>query len=115
VFGLGATWNRAAPKKRILLQYVASHRFVKTIEPCVGAFFGCQSLASVPLGGALHDGTDGPWLYAGQSVTWAQEWCLPCVTPNGPRLWTGRSVTWRQGCLPPPCWNLDLVPWGKRS
>jgi hypothetical protein len=30
-------------------------------------------------------------------------------------VWAGQSATWRQGRLPPPCWNLDLVPWGKRS
>jgi hypothetical protein len=66
-------------------------------------------------GGALWSGADGPRPWAGRFATWAQERCLPCVTPDGPQLWTGRSATWRQGRLPPPCWNLDLVPWGKRS
>jgi hypothetical protein len=61
-------------------------------------------------GGALWSGADGPWPWAGRSAAWAQERCLPCVTPDGPQLWTGRSATWRQGRLPPPCWNLDLVP-----
>jgi hypothetical protein len=34
--------------------------------------------------------------------------------PDSPRPRAGRSATWRQGRLPPPCWNLDLVPWGKK-
>jgi hypothetical protein len=33
---------------------------------------------------------------------------------DGPRPRAGRSATWRQGRLPPPCWNLDLVPWGEK-
>jgi hypothetical protein len=37
-----------------------------------------------------------------------------CTRADGPRAGAGRSATWRQGRLPPPCWNLDLVPWGEK-
>jgi hypothetical protein len=39
---------------------------------------------------------------------------FPAWWPDGPRPRAGRSATWRQGRLPPPCWNLDLVPWGEK-
>jgi hypothetical protein len=74
-----------------------------------------QSLGGVPPGGALYGGADGPRPWAERSATWAQERCLPYVTPDGPQLWVGWSATWAQGRLPPSCWNLDLVPWGERS
>ena len=40
-------------------------------------------------------------------------WYREATAPDGPQLWARRSATWRQGRLPPPCWNLDLVPWGE--
>jgi hypothetical protein len=83
------------------------------MEQSVDAFLERQTL-NKNRGGALCTGADGPRTGAGRSATWAQERCLPCVTPDGPCPRAGRSATWRQGCLPPPCWNLDLVPWGEK-
>jgi hypothetical protein len=39
---------------------------------------------------------------------------FPAWRPDSPRPTARRSATWRQGRLPPPCWNLDLVPWGEK-
>jgi hypothetical protein len=51
----------------------------------VDAFLEGQTL-NKNCGGALWSGADGPRPWAGRSATWAQERCLPCVTPDGPRL-----------------------------
>jgi hypothetical protein len=104
---------------------------------CVGTFLGRQSLKRTG-GGALWSGADGPRRRAGRSATWreaavlsgqawtvrgtqgrtvrdlVQELGFPAWRPDGPRPRAGRSATWRQGRLPPPCWNLDLVPWGEK-
>jgi hypothetical protein len=84
-----------------------SHHGVQLLTPFSGANHSTRTD-----GGALYlwSGADGPWPRAGWSATWAQERCLSCVTSDSPQLWDGRSATWRQGRLPPPCWNLDLVP-----
>jgi hypothetical protein len=105
-YGSGHFLNQI-PRLRIELKIV-QHIYVLT--PFSGANHSTRTG-----GGALWSGADGPQPWAGRSATWAQERCLPCVTPDGPQIWAGRSATWRQGRLPPPCWNLDLVPWGKRS
>jgi hypothetical protein len=55
------------------------------IKKCVGVDLGANH-RGVPLDDALYGGADGPQLWAGQFVTWAQERRLSCTFPDGPRL-----------------------------
>jgi hypothetical protein len=49
----------------------------------VGADLAPNTRGVLP-GGALCDGTDGPRLWAGRSVTSLHERLLPYVAPDGP-------------------------------